>query len=170
MQVLEGAAAMAIDPAVADTEVMTTKAAASDALLPVLLPIASGEAMADAADAVRSDEVRGLLAAIRRLASIVEEETVALATGQKIDFDDFSARKSRSMLEFVRLMRARMHLGGEVEITEEIQRLREKLERNRSILEMHYDAVREVASIIVKAVKEAESDGTYTGRTVQDGK
>ncbi len=161
---------MAIDPAVADTEVMTTKAAASDALLPVLLPIASGEAMADAADAVRSDEVRGLLAAIRRLASIVEEETVALATGQKIDFDDFSARKSRSMLEFVRLMRARMHLGGEVEITEEIQRLREKLERNRSILEMHYDAVREVASIIVKAVKEAESDGTYTGRTVQDGK
>jgi len=114
--------------------------------------------------------LRGLLAAIRRLASIVEEETVALTTGQKIDFDDFSARKSRSMLEFVRLMRARMHLGGEVEITEEIQRLREKLERNRSILEMHYDAVREVASIIVKAVKEAESDGTYTGRAAQDGK
>lgn len=170
MQVLEGAAAMAIDQAVADTEVMTTEAAARDALLPVLLPIASGEAMADAADAVRSDEVRGLLAAIRRLASIVEEETVALTTGQKIDFDDFSARKSRSMLEFVRLMRARMHLGGELEITEEIQRLREKLERNRSILEMHYDAVREVASIIVKAIREAESDGTYTGRAAQDGK
>ena len=36
------------------------------------------------------------------------------------------------MLEFVRLMRARMHLGNETEITEEIQRLREKLERNRS--------------------------------------
>ena len=51
-----------------------------------------------------------------------------------------------------------------------LQRLREKLERNRSILEMHYDAVREVASIIVKAVKEAESDGTYTGRAAQDGK
>lgn len=170
MQVLEGAAAMAIDQAVADTEVMTAEAAARDALLPVLLPTASGEAMADAADAVRSDEVRGLLVAIRRLASIVEEETVALATAQKIDFDDFSARKSRSMLEFVRLMRARMHLGGEVEITEEIQRLREKLERNRSILEMHYDAVREVAGIIVKAIREAESDGTYTGRAAQDGK
>ena len=170
MQLEEGAVAMAMDQPVADGEVMTTEAAASDVLLPVLLPIGGGEAMIDAADAVRSDEVRGLLAAIRRLASIVEEETVALTTGQKIDFDDFSARKSRSMLEFVRLMRARMHLGGEVEITEEIQLLREKLERNRSILEMHYDAVREVASIIVKAVKEAESDGTYTGRAAQDGK
>jgi hypothetical protein len=63
-----------------------------------------------------------------------------------------------------------MHLGAEVEVTEEIQRLREKLERNRSLLEMHYDAVREVASIIVKAIKDADSDGTYTGRGTQDGK
>ncbi|MDA9546298.1 hypothetical protein ACVWYQ_006766 [Bradyrhizobium sp. USDA 3397] len=170
MQAQEGAVAVAMDQAVADTEMVTTEAEAGDALLPVLLPIGGGEARVDAADTVRSDEMRGLLAAIRRLTGIVEEETTALATGQKIDFDDFSARKSRSMLEFVRLMRARMHLGGEVEITEEIQRLREKLERNRSILEMHYDAVREVASIIVKAVKDAESDGTYTGRTAQDGK
>ena len=169
MQVQDSAAAMVIEQPVAGTEMMTTDAAA-DALLPVLLPIVGSEAVADGADAARSDDVRGLLAAIRRLEGIVEEETVALQTGQKIDFDDFSARKSRSMLEFVRLMRARMHLGGEIEVTEEIQRLREKLERNRSILEMHYDAVREVAGIIVRAIKEAESDGTYTGRAAQDGK
>ncbi|MBB4428086.1 hypothetical protein GGD66_006672 [Bradyrhizobium sp. CIR48] len=170
MQAQDSAAAMVIEQPVVDTGVMTTEAAEADALLPVLLPIMSGEAGVDGADAARSDEVRGLLAAIRRLESIVEEETVALTTRQKIDFDDFSARKSRSMLEFVRLMRARMHLGGDVEVTEEIRRLREKLERNRSILEMHYDAVREVAGIIVKAIKEAESDGTYTGRAAQDGK
>ncbi|QDF39963.1 flagellar biosynthesis protein FlgN [Bradyrhizobium symbiodeficiens] len=169
MQARDSAAAMVIEQQVADTGVTTTEAATGDALLPVLLPVVSDEAVADGADAARSDEVRGLLAAIRRLESIVEEETVALATRQKIDFDDFSARKSRSMLEFVRLMRARMHLGGDVEVTEEIQRLREKLERNRSILEMHYDAVREIASVIVKAIKEAESDGTYTGRAAQDG-
>jgi di/tripeptidase len=170
MQTQEGAAAMVIEQPVADIEVMTTEAAADDALLPVLLPTVGSEAVVDGADAMRSDEVRGLLAAIRRLESIVEEETAALTTGRKIDFDDFSARKSRSMLEFVRLMRARMHLGSEVEVTEQVQRLREKLERNRSVLEMHYDAVREVAGIIVKAIKEAESDGTYTGRAAQDGR
>ena len=170
MQTQEGATTMVIEQPVADIEVMTTEAAADDALLPVLLPTVGSEAVVDGADAMRSDEVRGLLAAIRRLESIVEEETVALTTGRKIDFDDFSARKSRSMLEFVRLMRARMHLGSEVEVTEQVQRLREKLERNRSVLEMHYDAVREVAGIIVKAIKEAESDGTYTGRAAQDGR
>ncbi|MBJ7403997.1 MAG: flagellar biosynthesis protein FlgN [Bradyrhizobium sp.] len=169
MQTQEGAAAMAIDQALADTGLTRTEAP-GEALLPVLLPIAGNEAVVEGADAARSDEIGGLLAAIRRLASIVEEETAALTTSQKIDFDDFSARKSRGMLEFVRLMRAGMHLGGEVEITEEIRRLREKLERNRSILEMHYDAVREVAGIIVKAIKEAESDGTYTGRAAQDGR
>jgi len=170
MQAQEGAAAVVMEQLVGDTEAMTPEAASSDALLPVLLPNVGNEAEIDVADGTRSDEMRGLLAAIRRLESIVEEETAALATGKKVDFDDFSARKSRSMLEFVRLMRARMHLGSEVEITEEIQRLREKLERNRSILEMHYDAVREVATIIVRAIKDAESDGTYTGRTTQDGK
>lgn len=170
MQTQDSAATMVIEQPVADIEVIPTDAAANDALLPVLVPIVGSEAVVDDAEAARSDEVRGLLAAIRRLEGIVEEETVALTTGQKIDFDDFSARKSRSMLEFVRLMRVRMHLGGEVEVTEQIQQLREKLERNRSVLEMHYDAVREVAGIIVKAIKEAESDGTYTGRAAQDGK
>lgn len=163
-----------LDSQVLDSEVMTG-AAPGNALLPVLLPNVGGDMPFDDAEAARleatrAEEVSGLLSAIRRLENIVEEETVALATGQKVDFDDFSMRKSRSMLEFVRLMRARMHLGGETEITEEIQRLREKLERNRSLLEMHYDAVREVATIIVRAIKDAESDGTYTGRAARDGK
>ena len=174
MQVEQGAAAAVIEQPVADIEVMM-EIAPGDAQLPALLSQGCSEVIQDEAEAARleatrSEEVSGLLTAIRRLETIVEEETVALGIGQKIDFDDFSARKSRSMLEFVRLMRARMHLGGETEITAEIQRLREKLERNRSLLEMHYDAVREVASIIVRAIKEAESDGTYTGRAARDGK
>ncbi|MDH6256564.1 flagellar biosynthesis protein FlgN [Bradyrhizobium sp. BR13661] len=174
MQAEQGATAVVMEQPVAGIEVMT-EIAPGDAQLPALLPnvgsdVISDDAEAARSEATRSEEISGLLAAIRRLESIVEEETVALATGQKIDFDDFSARKSRSMLEFVRLMRARMHLGDETEITEQIQRLREKLERNRSLLEMHYDAVREVAAIIVKAIKDSESDGTYTGRAARDGK
>jgi hypothetical protein len=135
--------------------------------LPVHVPDVDGRAME--ANGAGSDEVQGLLAAIRRLENVVEEETVALETGRKIDFDDFSARKSRSMLEFVRLMRAQIYLGGEAEVREGVQRLRQKLERNRKILEMHYDAVREVATIIVRAIREAESDGTYA-RTARDSK
>ncbi len=115
-----------------------------------------GDVVNDGTDAARSDEAARLV--IRRLGEHRRGGDGRALDGQEDRFRRFpSARKSRSMLEFVRLMRARMHLGNEVEITEEIQRLREKLERNRSILEMHYDAVREVAAIIVKAIKEADA-------------
>lgn len=179
MQVEQGATLPVMEQTVVEQQVLDPEmmigATPGDALLPVVLTNVAGDMPFDDAEAARleatrAEEVSGLLSAIRRLENIVEEETVALATGQKVDFDDFSMRKSRSMLEFVRLMRARMHLGGESEITEEIQRLREKLERNRSLLEMHYDAVREVAAIIVRAIKDAKSDGTYTGRAARDGK
>ena len=135
--------------------------------LPALLPAESREPAAGPADA---DDVHGLLAAIRRLEAIIEEETIALRTGKKIDFDEFSTRKSRGMLEFVRLMRGQLHLGAEAEVTEQIQKLRGRLERNRAVLEMHYDAVREVAEIIVGAIREAESDGTYSARAAQESK
>lgn len=160
MQVDNGAMAMVAESLNVETDGLDAAA------LPVHVPDVGSEE----ADDVRSDEVRGLLATIRRLESLVEEETVALETGKKIDFDEFSARKSRSMLEFVRLMRTRTHLGGETQITEEIRRLRQKLERNRAILEMHYDAVREVATIIVRAIREAESDGTYSASASQESK
>jgi hypothetical protein len=140
------------------------------ASLPVHLPDAGGETISAADDVAVSEELRGLLAAIQRLESVVEEETVSLETGKKIDFDDFSSRKSRSMLEFVRLMRMQIHRGAEPQVTAEIQRLRRKLDRNRSVLEMHYEAVREVAEIIVRAVREAESDGTYSATVSRDGK
>jgi len=124
--------------------------------LPVHVPDAGAEAAFIPTDFVKSDGVRGLLAVIRRLDGLVEEETVALETRKKIDFDDFSMRKSRSMLEFVRLMRAQVDVGGEAQVAEEIRRLRQKLDRNRAVLEMHFEAAREVAAIIVRAIREAE--------------
>jgi flagellar biosynthesis/type III secretory pathway chaperone len=164
MQLDHGAVAMATQTLNEETE------GADGAALPVHVPDGSRQAASGEVGGDMPDEVRGLLATIRRLESIVEEETAALETGKRIDFDEFSTRKSRSMLEFVRLMRARNHLGADSEIREEIRRLRQKLERNRAILEMHYDAVREVATIIVRAIKEAESDGTYSANALQDSK
>jgi hypothetical protein len=169
MQVDGGATAIPAAAWDAEIEVLEN-ATQGQAGLPVHVPDASSEPAPVAIDAARLEEVRGLLATIRRLESVVEEETVALESGKKIDFDDFSTRKSRSMLEFVRLMRARIHLGAEAEVTEEIQRLRQKLDKNRAILEMHYDAVREVSAIILRAIREAESDGTYSANAAQESK
>src|SRR5262245_29552741 len=98
MQVNDSAASMVAELRSADIEIYND-AALSVAALPVHLPDAHGEAGLGVAEAASSKEVRGLLAAIRRLESVVENETIALETGKKIDFDDFSARKSQGLLE-----------------------------------------------------------------------
>ena len=154
MQTHDGAASVTAEQLDAEMESLDVVA------LPVPLSDARSAAAAGAIDPARSDETQGLLAAIRRLEGVIEEETTALQSGQKIDLGEFSTRKSHNMLEFVRLMRTQLHLGAETEVTAEIRKLRGKLERNRAVLEMHYDAVREVAEIIVRAIREAESDGT----------
>ena len=169
MQPDDGAASMAAELRNAGVE-DPRDSVPSIATLPVVLLDPRGEAALGTTDTANSEEVLGLLAAIRRLESIVDKETTALETGKKIDFDDFSARKSQGMLEFVRLMRVGIPAGVEARITEEIRRLRQKLERNRAVLEMHYDAVREVAAIIVRAIRETESDGTYSARISQESK
>jgi hypothetical protein len=63
-----------------------------------------------------------------------------------------------------------MQPGGDAQVAKEIQKLRQRLERNRAVLEMHLEAAREVAAIIMKAIREAESDGTYSGNALQERK
>lgn len=121
-------------------------------------------------EAAGFDEARGLLAAIQRLEDIVEEETDALQARQLVDFNEFSLRKSRSMLEFVRLARALVNLKNDGDVADNLQRLRLKLEKNRALLQMHLEAACEVATIIAKAIREAESDGTYSADTSREGK
>src|SRR6185369_13936531 len=69
-------------------------AAPTGAMLPALLPVLGSDAVVDDGDA-RSEELRGLLAAILRLENIVEEETAALTSGNRVDFDEFSAQEPR---------------------------------------------------------------------------
>jgi hypothetical protein len=140
-------------------EVETESARQSMAL--VAQPNTFGERVLGTAEAARSEETSGLSAAIRRLEDIVDEETAALETRQQIDFEEFSLRKSRSMLEFARLTRP-THLKDNGEVANNLQRLRLKLERNRALLQMHLEAACEVAAIIARAIRESESDGTYS--------
>jgi hypothetical protein len=161
MQISEGATQAVME----SNEAEAGSPGQSVALVP--RPNAAGDG---ASGAARSDEARGLSAAIRRLEDIVDEETAALEARQQIDFNEFTLRKSRSMLEFVRLTRALTHLRSEGDVANDLQRLRLKLERNRALLQVYFEAVREVAMIIAKAIREAESDGTYSADLSRESK
>ena len=107
-----------------------------------------------AGDALRS--------AAARLARILAHETTALRQRRPLDLDELCDRKNQALLELTRLglgaNREALDPGLESQLTD----LRDRLEENRSLLELHLRAVRSVADILATAIRESESDGTYS--------
>jgi hypothetical protein len=102
------------------------------------------------------------LSAIERLTATIDEETDRLESRAQVDFDSFSQRKNRGLLELTRVMRQAQGVEFDPRVVAHLTRLRASLVRNQAALQMHLDAVREVAAIIAKSIQEVESDGTYS--------
>jgi hypothetical protein len=101
-----------------------------------------------------------LEAAFDRLEELIDQENDALIARGRPDFADINRRKSQSLLELTRLGRA-IPQGPSAAFHERVMRLRDKLLANQRTLSLHLSAVREIAAIMVGALAEAESDGTY---------
>jgi flagellar biosynthesis/type III secretory pathway chaperone len=100
---------------------------------------------------------------IQRLEEVVDQETAALKSRQKVDLKDFNDRKSHALLDLSRALR-QMQAGGasQVHLKNRLAELRAKLEVNRRVLQMHLEAVREVSTTLADAIREQDSDGTYS--------
>lgn len=104
-----------------------------------------------------------LTQSIERLEETIEAETRALVSrGGAIDHEDFNRRKSQSLLELSRIARVIERGALDEATTVRLEQLKAKLEENHSALEMHLRAVQEVSEIVSGAIRNAESDGTYS--------
>lgn len=102
------------------------------------------------------------LVAIERLKATIDEETNKLESRAVVDFDTFSQRKNRGLLELTRAIRLTSDIQADPRVTPQLTQLRASLIRNQAALQIHLDAVREVSAIIAKSIQEVESDGTYS--------
>jgi hypothetical protein len=98
---------------------------------------------------------------LERLEAVIDAETSALQQNRPVDLADFNHKKRHGLLELSRTMRLLDQDAREV-AQPSLHRLRDKVEKNLSILEVHIKAVHEVAAIIANAIQEHESDGTYS--------
>jgi hypothetical protein len=99
---------------------------------------------------------------IERLEEVVDQETAALRNRTAIDLKDFNNRKSQGLLELNRALRGLDNPPKDRTVTTRLAGLRAKLEVNRTVLETHLAAVHEVATVLADAIRDAESDGTYS--------
>ena len=102
------------------------------------------------------------LSAIERLKTTIDKETEKLEIRESVDFEAFSQRKNRGLLELTRAMRLTQGEGLDPRVVPHLADLRASLVRNQAALQIHLDAVREVSAIIAKSIQEVESDGTYS--------
>ncbi|MGM4924898.1 hypothetical protein AB8A31_18505 [Tardiphaga sp. 804_B3_N1_9] len=102
------------------------------------------------------------LTAIDRLKATIDEETEKLEVRAVVDFDGFSQRKNRGLLELTRAMRLTQDIKNDPRVAPQLTLLRASLIRNQAALQIHLDAVREVSAIIARSIQEVESDGTYS--------
>jgi hypothetical protein len=99
---------------------------------------------------------------ILRLEEIIDQETEALRSRKAVDLKSFNDRKSQALLELTRLLRHVQGGAGNPQLKSRMESVRAKLEVNRALLKMHFEAVREIAETLSDAIRNAESDGTYS--------
>lgn len=118
---------------------------------------------ADSAGISRSAVLRdGMTKAIRRAVGIIDLETESLRSHRPVDLAACNHQKSHALLELTRAMRAVPPSLVDQEVLQGLARLREKLEENLEVLDVHLKAVRQVSALIARAIEDDNSDGTYS--------
>lgn len=104
----------------------------------------------------------GLRDIATRLTKLLEDEIAALRAQRTVDLDEISDRKNQMLLELSRISRGLDDSTADPALRPVLERLRAGLDENLSALELNIGAVRDVTDILASAIREADSDGTYS--------
>jgi hypothetical protein len=109
----------------------------------------------------RSHAPTALDEAMDRMAAILEQETALLRENRVVELTEFNHRKRQGLLEINRLLRNFAPGDAERVAPSRVCRLAALLDDNQRMLAHHLKAVDEIASLVARAMQEADSDGTY---------
>jgi hypothetical protein len=109
-----------------------------------------------------------ILPAVDRLRKTLEEENADIARRGRVDYHAYNMRKSQGLLELKRLAPAIAGNPIGPVLRDALVDLQAKLEINRGLLRTQLDAAQAVADIIARAIRDSQSDGTYSPRLVLD--
>ncbi|MCG6859109.1 MAG: hypothetical protein LJE67_13710 [Salaquimonas sp.] len=94
------------------------------------------------------------------LIAVLDQERAALGDMARTQFGDFTRQKLQLLVQLNRAVQSPTLLPASIE--EKLRRARRMLDDNAAVLKRRMDAIREVAALISKEIRDAESDGTYS--------
>ena len=109
-----------------------------------------------------SAAVEACLRAIERVEQLIDQETLALRGHQLGALADFNHRKSHGLLELTRAIRTLGNAAVSESLQPRLLSLQAKLRENADALFLHLRAVQEVSALMTRAIRDGESDGTYS--------
>src|SRR5262245_29721780 len=143
----------------ADARIASTRGSASlngnlPEMVPEAYPLRTEFGERPGALGTPADEpvMSALAGALTRLEEVIGAETTALEARHAVDLQDFNRRKSRSLLELTRIIRALPPKVMDDGVRLRIDRLRVGLVRNKELLRVHLAAAQEIAEVLANAL------------------
>ena len=110
----------------------------------------------------QSAEAAAALPIVERLRETIEAETRDIEQGRLVKYEAYSLRKNQGLLELNRLVPPLNRASECGPLREALADLHAKLEINRRALSVQLKACVAVSEIIARAIRDGQSDGTYT--------
>ncbi|MDX2308850.1 MAG: hypothetical protein NW216_11475 [Hyphomicrobium sp.] len=121
----------------------------------------SGDLRSSRSSATPALAVARLGALIETAITVLDEETQALRTSNPEAIERFLDRKGQILVTLNRALGGEFQALPPKELSNALARLRAALEANCNALTIQIEAVRDVTQMIVCAIEQARSDGTY---------
>lgn len=104
--------------------------------------------------------------ALLKLIEILEEESAALQQPRVVSHAGFTDRKNQALRDLMAARRVDESVSALTSCKPLLARLSVALRANASFLKLHIAAVGEISDLIISGLREAESDGTYSRRSL----
>lgn len=103
-----------------------------------------------------------ILHVVDRLRLTVEAENRDLTRSRVVDYHAHSQRKSQGLLELNRMRGALASAGANPSARAALADLSAKLDVNQRLLRVQLRAAQTVSSLLARAIRDGQSDGTYS--------
>ncbi|MDT2021154.1 flagellar protein FlgN [Methylocella sp. CPCC 101449] len=108
--------------------------------------------------------------AVTRLEQTLVQEIESLSGNDLSQLREFNDRKSRGLLDLMRVTRSVGIEDLDGESIDRLKSLRAILDENQRVITNHLVAAREISDVLAQAMESVESDGTYSERIGRERK
>jgi hypothetical protein len=109
------------------------------------------------------------LSLIERLRETLAAESAEVARRGRVDYEAYNWRKAQALLELSRFTPVLGLAPSHPRLRTAVAGLNAALEKNARILSVQLKAAKAVADLVARAVRDGQSDGTYSAMAWREG-